>query len=93
MFSWILRKLFSFWQNRNKSYTLFGLLVVMEDGFVGLRHMLTIVFLSGFAGFMEAPVITDVTVAAVCSRPDDSCSLAVYLTGFQQVVHTFAYIY
>uniref|UniRef100_M4D977 Major facilitator superfamily (MFS) profile domain-containing protein n=2 Tax=Brassica campestris TaxID=3711 RepID=M4D977_BRACM len=47
--------------------------------------MLTIVFLSGFAGFMEAPVITDVTVAAVCSRPDDSCSLAVYLTGFQQV--------
>ncbi|CAN7118295.1 unnamed protein product [Brassica rapa subsp. narinosa] len=57
----------------------------MEDGFVGLRHMLTIVFLSGFAGFMEAPVITDVTVAAVCSRPDDSCSLAVYLTGFQQV--------
>ncbi|XP_018485913.1 uncharacterized protein LOC108856576 isoform X2 [Raphanus sativus] len=58
---------------------------MMEDGFVGLRHMLTIVFLSGFAGFMEAPVITDVTVSAVCSRPDDSCSLAVYLTGFQQV--------
>ncbi|CAA7021974.1 unnamed protein product [Microthlaspi erraticum] len=57
----------------------------MEDGFGGLRHMLTIVFLSGLAGFMVAPVITDVTVAAVCSRPDDSCSLAVYLTGFQQV--------
>ncbi|KAG2323219.1 hypothetical protein Bca52824_016432 [Brassica carinata] len=57
----------------------------MEDGFVGMRHMLTIVFLSGFAGFMEGPVITDVTVAAVCSSPDDSCSLAVYLTGFQQV--------
>jgi len=33
-------------------------------------------------------VITDVTVAAVCSGPDDSCSLAVYLTGFQQVVPT-----
>uniref|UniRef100_A0A1J3HL08 Hippocampus abundant transcript 1 protein n=2 Tax=Noccaea caerulescens TaxID=107243 RepID=A0A1J3HL08_NOCCA len=58
----------------------------MEDGFGGLRHMLTIVFLSGSAGFMVAPVITDVTVAAVCSGPDDSCSLAVYLTGFQQVV-------
>ncbi|CAH2051511.1 unnamed protein product [Thlaspi arvense] len=57
----------------------------MEDGFVGLRHMLTIVFLNGFAGIMEAPVITDVTVAAVCSGPGDSCSLAVYLTGFQQV--------
>ncbi|KAL0655351.1 hypothetical protein Bca4012_075935 [Brassica carinata] len=34
---------------------------------------------------MEGPVITDVTVAAVCSSPDDACSLAVYLTGFQQV--------
>ncbi|KAL0702606.1 hypothetical protein Bca4012_058728 [Brassica carinata] len=62
------------------------MMVMMEDGFVGMRHMLTIVFLSGFAGFMEGPVITDVTVAAVCSSPDDSCSLAVYLTGFQQVV-------
>ncbi|XP_009121172.1 multidrug resistance protein 2 isoform X1 [Brassica rapa] len=60
-------------------------MVMMEDGFVGMRHMLTIVFLSGFAGFMEGPVITDVTVAAVCSSPDDACSLAVYLTGFQQV--------
>ena len=61
-------------------------MVMMDDGFVGMRHMLTIVFLSGFAGFMEGPVITDVTVAAVCSSPDDACSLAVYLTGFQQVV-------
>ncbi|KAL0758888.1 hypothetical protein Bca101_075038 [Brassica carinata] len=60
-------------------------MVMMDDGFVGMRHMLTIVFLSGFAGFMEGPVITDVTVAAVCSSPDDACSLAVYLTGFQQV--------
>ncbi|EOA30555.1 hypothetical protein CARUB_v10013679mg [Capsella rubella] len=58
----------------------------MENGIGGLRHMLTTVFLSGFAGFMVVPVITDVTVAAVCSGPDDSCSLAVYLTGFQQVV-------
>ncbi|KAJ0254390.1 Major facilitator superfamily protein [Hirschfeldia incana] len=59
-------------------------MVLMEDGFVGMRHMLAIVFLSGFSGFMETPVITDVTVAAVCSSPDESCSLAVYLTGFQQ---------
>ncbi|KAL1188526.1 hypothetical protein V5N11_005952 [Cardamine amara subsp. amara] len=57
----------------------------MEDEIAGLRHLLTTVFLSGFAGFMVAPVMTDVTVAAVCSGPDDSCSLAVYLTGFQQV--------
>ncbi|CAH8373146.1 unnamed protein product [Eruca vesicaria subsp. sativa] len=58
---------------------------MMEDGFVGLRHILATVFLSGFAGFMEVPVITDVTVTAVCSGPDELCSLAVYLTGFQQV--------
>ncbi|XP_010467439.1 PREDICTED: uncharacterized protein LOC104747499 isoform X2 [Camelina sativa] len=57
----------------------------MENEIGGLRHMLTTVFLSGFAGFMVVPVITDVTVAAVCSGPGDSCSLAVYLTGFQQV--------
>ncbi|CAD5318695.1 unnamed protein product [Arabidopsis thaliana] len=57
----------------------------MEEGIGGLRHMLATVFLSAFAGFMVVPVITDVTVAAVCSGPDDSCSLAVYLTGFQQV--------
>ncbi|VYS52587.1 unnamed protein product [Arabidopsis thaliana] len=57
----------------------------MEDGIGGLRHMLATVFLSAFAGFMVVPVITDVTVAAVCSGSDDSCSLAVYLTGFQQV--------
>ncbi|CAE5985536.1 unnamed protein product [Arabidopsis arenosa] len=29
--------------------------------------------------------MTDVTVAAVCSGINDSCSLAVYLTGVQQV--------
>ncbi|KAG7636415.1 Major facilitator superfamily [Arabidopsis thaliana x Arabidopsis arenosa] len=57
----------------------------MEDGIGGLRHMLATVFLSAFAGFMVVPVITDVTVAALCSGSDDSCSLAVYLTGFQQV--------
>ncbi|KFK22292.1 hypothetical protein AALP_AAs57232U000100 [Arabis alpina] len=63
----------------------------MEDGLGGLKHMLTTVFLSGFAGFMVIPVMTDVTVAAVCSGPEDSCSLAVYLTGFQQVVLSLYY--
>ncbi|XP_010467446.1 PREDICTED: uncharacterized protein LOC104747501 isoform X1 [Camelina sativa] len=57
----------------------------MENEIGGLRHMLMTVFLSSFAEFMVIPVITDVTVAAVCSAPGDSCSLAVYLTGFQQV--------
>ncbi|XP_019096954.1 PREDICTED: uncharacterized protein LOC104768128 [Camelina sativa] len=57
----------------------------MENEIGGLRHMLMTVFLTSFAEFMVIPVITDVTVAAVCSGPGDSCSLAVYLTGFQQV--------
>ncbi|XP_023641489.1 uncharacterized protein LOC17891271 isoform X3 [Capsella rubella] len=58
----------------------------MEKYRIGeLRHMLTTVFLSGFAGFLVRPVMTDVTVAAVCSGINGSCSLAVYLTGVQQV--------
>ncbi|CAL9223253.1 unnamed protein product [Arabidopsis halleri] len=56
-----------------------------ESRFGELRHILTTVFLSGFAEFLVKPVITDVTVAAVCSGLTDSCSLAVYLTGVQQV--------
>ncbi|XP_020887131.1 uncharacterized protein LOC9320096 isoform X5 [Arabidopsis lyrata subsp. lyrata] len=58
----------------------------MEEYRIGeLRHILTMVFLSGFAIFLVRPVMTDVTVAAVCSGINDSCSLAVYLTGVQQV--------
>ncbi|XP_010467435.1 PREDICTED: uncharacterized protein LOC104747494 [Camelina sativa] len=58
----------------------------MEEYRLGeLRHILTTVFLSGFADFLLRPVITDVTVAAVCAGQKDSCSLAVYLTGVQQV--------
>ncbi|CAN6855409.1 unnamed protein product [Brassica oleracea] len=57
----------------------------MEERLGGLAHMLTTVFLSSFAGFLVRPVMTDVTVAAVCSGLNDSCSLAVYLTGLHQV--------
>ncbi|CAH8262672.1 unnamed protein product [Arabidopsis lyrata] len=58
----------------------------MEEFRVGeLRHILMTVFLSGFAEYLLRPVMTDVTVAAVCSGLNDSCSLAVYLTGVQQV--------
>ncbi|KAF8093430.1 hypothetical protein N665_0383s0058 [Sinapis alba] len=57
----------------------------MEERLGGLGHMLTTVFLSSFAEFLVRPVMTDVTVAAVCSGLDDSCSLAVYLTGLHQV--------
>ncbi|KAF3497633.1 hypothetical protein DY000_02052460 [Brassica cretica] len=57
----------------------------MSERLGGLKHMLTIAFLSGFAELLLKPVIIDVTVAAVCSDPNDSCSFAVYLTGVQQV--------
>lgn len=64
----------------------------MEERLGELRHLLTTVFLSAFATFLVQPVITDVTVAAVCSDPNDSCSFAVYLTGVQQVVTTSTYV-
>ncbi|VVA99341.1 unnamed protein product [Arabis nemorensis] len=57
----------------------------MEEIFGGLIHLMMMVFLSDFAGLLVKPVMTDVTVAAVCSDLNDSCSLAVYLTGLQQV--------
>ncbi|XP_010467430.1 PREDICTED: uncharacterized protein LOC104747492 [Camelina sativa] len=50
-----------------------------------LRHILTTAFLSGYAEFLLRPVITDVTVSAVCSGLNDTCSLAVYLSGVEQV--------
>jgi hypothetical protein len=34
---------------------------------------------------MVVPAITDVTMAALCPGQDE-CSLAIYLTGFQQAV-------
>ena len=65
----------------------------MEEYRLGeLRHLLTTVFLSGFSEFLVKPVMTDVTVAAVCSGLNETCSLAVYLTGVEQVVSTSTYI-
>ncbi|KAL9671819.1 hypothetical protein QQ045_009392 [Rhodiola kirilowii] len=48
-------------------------------------HLFITVFLSNFAGFIVSPAITDVTMSAVCPGKDE-CSLAIYLTGFQQAV-------
>lgn len=53
----------------------------------GLRHLFMTVFLFNFATFMVIPAITDVTMAALCPGRDE-CSIAIYLTGFQQVVYT-----
>ncbi|XP_058002313.1 uncharacterized protein LOC110669375 isoform X2 [Hevea brasiliensis] len=50
-----------------------------------LSHLFVTIFLAGLANFMVFPAITDVTMVAVC--PDqDECSLAIYLSGFQQAI-------
>ncbi|GJM91365.1 hypothetical protein PR202_ga07728 [Eleusine coracana subsp. coracana] len=50
-----------------------------------LGHLLVFAFLFSFASFMVAPVITDVTMEALCPGRDE-CSLAIYLAGLQQAV-------
>lgn len=50
-----------------------------------LMQLLVTVFLWGTASFMVAPAITDVTVSALCPA-QYQCSLAIYLTGFQQAI-------
>ncbi|KAG5526847.1 hypothetical protein RHGRI_032941 [Rhododendron griersonianum] len=51
----------------------------------GLRHLFVTVFLSSFAGVVVIPGITDVTMSALCPGVDE-CSLAIYLSGFQQAI-------
>ncbi|GER30466.1 major facilitator superfamily protein [Striga asiatica] len=51
----------------------------------GLSHLFMAVFLHCFANFMVVPAITDVTLAAICPGKDE-CSLAIYLSGAQQVM-------
>ncbi|KAI4388489.1 hypothetical protein MLD38_000812 [Melastoma candidum] len=50
-----------------------------------LNHLFVSVFIHNFAIFMVNPAITDVTVSALCPG-EDECSLAIYLSGFQQAV-------
>ncbi|XP_022135593.1 uncharacterized protein LOC111007514 [Momordica charantia] len=51
----------------------------------GVSHLFVTVFLSAVAGIMVMPAITDVTMAALCPGRDE-CSLAIYLSGFQQAI-------
>lgn len=51
----------------------------------GLIHFFITVFLSSFAFCVVAPAITDVTMSALCPGRDQ-CSLAIYLSGFQQAI-------
>ncbi|KAJ6896969.1 hippocampus abundant transcript 1 protein-like [Populus alba x Populus x berolinensis] len=55
------------------------------EKFTELIHLFVTVFLSTFASLMVLPAVTDVTMAAVCPGQDE-CSLAIYLTGFQQAI-------
>ncbi|KAG8654527.1 hypothetical protein MANES_05G142200v8 [Manihot esculenta] len=49
----------------------------------GLGHLFMTIFLHNISSFMVIPAITDVTMAAICPGRDE-CSLAIYLSGFQQ---------
>ncbi|CAL5376965.1 unnamed protein product [Camellia sinensis] len=51
----------------------------------GLSHLFVTVFLSSFAMIVVIPGITDVTMSALCPG-EDECSLAIYLSGFQQAI-------
>lgn len=51
----------------------------------GLSHLFITIFLHNFSAVMVIPAITDVTMSALCPGRDE-CSLAIYLTGFQQAV-------
>ncbi|KAK4405376.1 Hippocampus abundant transcript 1 protein [Sesamum angolense] len=51
-----------------------------------MRHLFVTVFLSLLASRMVLPAIPDVTVDAVCAAGKDRCSLAIYLSGFQQAI-------
>ncbi|KAK6916765.1 Major facilitator superfamily [Dillenia turbinata] len=50
-----------------------------------LRHLYVTLFLSCYSTFMVIPAITDVTMLALCPGKDQ-CSLAIYLSGFQQAI-------
>ncbi|KAL3593029.1 hypothetical protein D5086_011669 [Populus alba] len=51
----------------------------------GLNHLFITIFLHNFSAVMVIPAITDVTMSALCPGRDE-CSLAIYLTGFQQAI-------
>lgn len=57
----------------------------MEKEIKTLSHLFVTVFLWGFANMMVVPAITDVTMMALCPGLDE-CSLAIYLSGFQQAI-------
>ncbi|KAB2045897.1 hypothetical protein ERO13_D01G162000v2 [Gossypium hirsutum] len=57
----------------------------MEKKLTALSHLFVTVFLSGFSTIIVAPAIIDVTMFSLCPGTDE-CSLAIYLSGFQQAI-------
>ncbi|OMO65739.1 Tetracycline resistance protein, TetA/multidrug resistance protein MdtG [Corchorus capsularis] len=56
-----------------------------EKKLTALSHLFVTYFMSNFASFIVYPAITDVTMSALCPATDE-CSLAIYLSGFQQAI-------
>lgn len=55
------------------------------DKLSDLKHLFVTIFLANFALNVIPPAITDITVGALCPSQDE-CSLAIYLSGFQQAI-------
>ncbi|XP_059311323.1 uncharacterized protein LOC132062864 [Lycium ferocissimum] len=55
------------------------------DKLSSLKHLFVTVFLSNFALNVVTPAMTDITMDALCPS-QDKCSLAIYLSGFQQAI-------
>ncbi|EOA13380.1 hypothetical protein CARUB_v10026419mg [Capsella rubella] len=53
--------------------------------FQGLAHLFVTIFLYCFSAFIVTPVMTDVSMAALCPGKDE-CSLVIYLSGLQQII-------
>lgn len=66
--------------------------IMEKEEVARLGHLLVTVFLSEFASFTATPVLPDITMEAICPA-QDQCSRAIFLSGFQQAVRSYIYIY
>ncbi|KAM3381927.1 hippocampus abundant transcript-like protein 1 [Capsicum galapagoense] len=57
----------------------------MMDELGSLKHLFVTMFMSQLAIFVVTPAMPDVTMTALCPGQDE-CSLAIYLSGFQQAI-------
>ncbi|KMZ69454.1 hypothetical protein ZOSMA_214G00420 [Zostera marina] len=57
----------------------------MKEYIGELVHLFVSVFIYNLSNFIVIPAITDITMSAICPGTDQ-CSLAIYLSGFQQTI-------